>query len=1040
MALTTRDPVPQSPMAHMTQQGTTPGKGTAMSSLRQHFEVLVRDFIPLGGPRHAGVDDKRSRHSKPGVRFLEPPQKTNQTQRSANSLSRQALVLEKPEMKMQVPSVLLKRIPNSSSASLAATGSASLHAGAVHREWDPGYRSNQVRSRSLEGATPGCSTQVPSSPRIHSGLPALLPRSSETPHQPENESPKQTHDSQIRHGGASAEQSPRMSVPINAAVGGSAAVCPSSSVKRKAGPAVEGMWQGKRAYSGTLGSDITGLRPTRDLGLNKEENSPGVKVLQPDKPATPLCSQQAQNTREAKLGEPAQAISQTQMEASRVHQTWSSTSGHRKLESNQTKGQPVGKPPWRQPVGHGMDSNQRLVSATTPPPTDQSDTTTETCDPISETALKALPDSPVKPKSNTSSSRSVAAPCVPDRWDPLDLELELDLGLGACQLSSSSESEDEPLLSLQQILERSAQPPTTPQKGTFSEPGTPQTKALLPPMKNSQLGPYRNTLETMLKEKEHNARLKDIEMKVLLSCKENLQKLEEQSEEVTEEAVSQEHRDFLQRFYLVSSAIPDLHPGEEIFMLANFGRLFSLQNLDLRRCAVTPQNVVQKTLLQADAEKLPLLVSAGLLLKAYRSVPCPPAVSFLLFQMMSIHPDRKTSTQILRSMKHIAIMAAEQIVENKNREFQVWTPSLREVALIFLNMGVPFITLFTLQSLQPPFSEGDLLQSELIQTEHVQDTKPVTFPEHNVENVIKYLALSTSLASKAYSDDELFLLLTATCKLSLETRLQLLTTEDLRFLLEMLLDNSRDWDTQLPRICLALADLSDDHHNLRRLVHLLPHTKRGKQLRRHVSVTIISKLLDHRFSYKPTNSDFQLAVLRPFIPHMRPSLLLKVQFPVREGQAPEDGVTSQDQQAYYLCYSLLILINEASNFESLPLGQKKHLHILSAELEKHIKCDIRETEKCLYRSKVKDFVARIYTRWQILLQKSGPSEGLLYDYWQPLPEDAGSDSQQSQSNTCQDATICTDVPEPDRSSSSPSQLAALLPDDGHTLNSTAGGS
>lgn len=31
-------------------------------------------------------------------------------------------------------------------------------------------------------------------------------------------------------------------------------------------------------------------------------------------------------------------------------------------------------------------------------------------------------------------------------------------------------------------------------------------------------------------------------MKVLLSCKEDLQKLEEQSEEVTEEAVSQEHR------------------------------------------------------------------------------------------------------------------------------------------------------------------------------------------------------------------------------------------------------------------------------------------------------------------------------------------------------------------------------------------------------------------------------------------------------------------------------------------------------------------
>lgn len=111
----------------------------------------VRDIIPLGGPRHARVDDKRSRHSKPDVLSLEPPQKANQTQRIANPFSRQALILEKPKMKMQVPSVLLKRIPNSSSTSLAATGSASLSTGAVHR--DPGYRSSQVRSRSLEVMT-----------------------------------------------------------------------------------------------------------------------------------------------------------------------------------------------------------------------------------------------------------------------------------------------------------------------------------------------------------------------------------------------------------------------------------------------------------------------------------------------------------------------------------------------------------------------------------------------------------------------------------------------------------------------------------------------------------------------------------------------------------------------------------------------------------------------------------------------------------------------------------------------------------------------
>lgn len=60
--------------------------------------------------------------------------------------------------------------------------------------------------------------------------------------------------------------------------------------------------------------------------------------------------------------------------------------------------------------------------------------------------------------------------------DPLDVELGLGLDLGLelelSQASSSSSSEDE-LPSLQQILDRTARPPDTPEKGTFTAPSTP---------------------------------------------------------------------------------------------------------------------------------------------------------------------------------------------------------------------------------------------------------------------------------------------------------------------------------------------------------------------------------------------------------------------------------------------------------------------------------------------------------------------------------------------------------------------------------------
>ncbi|KAJ8418097.1 hypothetical protein AAFF_G00138060 [Aldrovandia affinis] len=700
------------------------------------------------------------------------------------------------------------------------------------------------------------------------------------------------------------------------------------------------------------------------------------------------------------------------------------------------KGGPKGSPPLelcsrRQPdlgAANGLSpptSSSRPIRAAQPQRERRSSTSnrdTSVCTPsTAKVATKHLNTStspPVRAASgtedspNTSPPLGCASPDVAEDGALSDLELHLGAyaGRGSSSASSSS-SEDEPLLSLKEILERSVRPPHTPDKAAFSEPSTPIQKLPAPTGKSRPVN-YKNTLEQMLKDKEENQRLKEIELKLLVTCKEDLLKLaeEEDGDDITEEAISHEHRAILKRFSVVSNGIPDVHPGEEVFTLSNFGRLFSQHSLDLRRCAVTPQNPAQKTLLQASPEEQLFLIGSGLLLKAYRSSPCQPAVTSWLFQMMSVHLDRRTSTQILRSMKDIALIAADQIVMSKSRTFEVWMPSVQDVALIFLNMGVPFVTLFSLEALQPPFSEGDILQSTNFCSEEDSSRNKLnrdSFPEHNFENVIKYLALCVALCPRAYTDQELLLLLTVVCRVSLETRLQLLPTEDVCWLLYHLVNNMRDWDSQLPQICLALTDMTEDHHNLRRLVQLLPDHKRGKQLRKHLSVSIISKLLNHRCTYKPVNAEFQLSALLRYLPRMRPSALLSAFFPgkkkkKKKEEEEEDRMEgevcamSQDQQAYYLCYSLLALANEASNFDTFPSTQKDPLRLLSAQLDKYIKSEIREGEQWLYRSKVKDFVARISTRWQMLLHKSRPMQGKLHDYWQPPPEDMVSSSQESQ--------------------------------------------
>uniref|UniRef100_A0A3P9AJL9 Coiled-coil SMC6 And NSE5 INteracting (CANIN) domain-containing protein n=1 Tax=Esox lucius TaxID=8010 RepID=A0A3P9AJL9_ESOLU len=596
--------------------------------------------------------------------------------------------------------------------------------------------------------------------------------------------------------------------------------------------------------------------------------------------------------------------------------------------------------------------------------------------------------------------------------DPLDVELglDLDLSLGLeFELSQeSSSSEEDQLPSLQQILDRTARPPDTPVKGTYPSPNTPvgpRHHSQPPESYKTKPTSYKNNLDEMLKENKSIQRSKDVQTKLRLACEENLLRLaEEEEEKSTEEAISHEHKEFLQRFSVVSGAIRDLHPGEAVFSLENFGRLFNQHTLKLRNCNVTPRNTAQKTLLWSTPDQFSSQVSSGLFQRAYSSSPCPPQVTLWLFQMMSVHSDMLICHHVLAALSDIAFTAADHIVLNKGERFEVWVPSVADISLVFMNMGVPFVTLFPLEDLQPPFTEGDLIEGIEISTNRLSTEEHVrTFPEHNFDSVIEYLFLCTSLCPRTYCDRDLLLLMTVMCTVGLDTQLTLLPKEHLRSLLRNLVNSIKDLDNMLPRICRSLIDLTEDHHNLRWLVQLLPDNMRGKQLRRHLSMSAISKLLNNQCTYKSSNAEFQLSDLRRYLPRMRPSSLLHYLANSRSGQNPhrvkeeqEDDCASLDQQAYYLCYSLLSLANEATIFEFFPQKQKRQLLLLSAELEKHIKCDIRESEKMLYRSKVKDFVARIYTKWQVVVHKSRPLQGKLYEYWIPLPEDAMSSSQENQ--------------------------------------------
>lgn len=193
--------------------------------------------------------------------------------------------------------------------------------------------------------------------------------------------------------------------------------------------------------------------------------------------------------------------------------------------------------------------------------------------------------------------------------------------------------------------------------------------------------------------------------------------------------------------------------------------------------------------------------------------------------MMSIHPDHCVSTNILCRLMEITLKNSSI----NNEQFKPWIPSIADISVVFVNMGIGFRSLFPLHHLQPPFNENDIL-SQVQETVGQQELRDVAFAspafpsllKNNLINVIKFLAFCTSVIHDGYTDREIWLLLILLFNISLEKQLKKDSVTDFQCLFVKLLMGIKDWDTKMPELCLAVSELSSNHHNLLWLVQLVP--------------------------------------------------------------------------------------------------------------------------------------------------------------------------------------------------------------------------
>ncbi|XP_072196756.1 SMC5-SMC6 complex localization factor protein 2 isoform X2 [Excalfactoria chinensis] len=559
------------------------------------------------------------------------------------------------------------------------------------------------------------------------------------------------------------------------------------------------------------------------------------------------------------------------------------------------------------------------------------------------------------------------------------------------------DDDDETFMPLQEILSSSSRPQTEALEGDNFDDLLKSTTALTDRLSKPPVGTqvsYVNSLEHLLKEKEQSKRLDELEKRL----REDIQRKEiDSSDGESENAVengdlSEEHRAFIKRFSVVARAIPDSHPGEDVFDLSISGKIFNQHDLDLRNFHLIPQNPVEELLSSSDLTQQLFLAVHGFL-RCYSCSACPIPILKWLFQMMSVHPSCFVSTQILDRLIEITLNNAS-ISDDQSK---LWIPSLADVTTVFVNMGITLRSLFPLQHLQPNFNEHDILsqmQGTVSKEQMGGFANPVSpafssLPESNLMNVIKFLDFCTTVIQDGYTDQEILLLLLLLFRISLEKQLKQVSLIDIQCLLTKLLISIKDWGTKMPELCLGVSELSSQHHNLLWLVQLVPSwITRGREVRQRLSLVIIAKLLNKKHVRIPDDCDKQMSLLYQYLVYMKPSNLLEKmrkdeQQGVSEEHTEERINTELEQEVYYLIYILLHLVSEASFFDTVNSDQRQHLLKLCGALDKHIKRDIREDARLFYRTKVKDLVARIYGRWQDLIQNSRLTQGKLHDFWEP---------------------------------------------------------
>ncbi|KAM9584815.1 protein FAM178B [Trichechus inunguis] len=473
-------------------------------------------------------------------------------------------------------------------------------------------------------------------------------------------------------------------------------------------------------------------------------------------------------------------------------------------------------------------------------------------------------------------------------------------------------------------------------------------------------GRYINSLDYLLQEKREQVLEPEQEELNLQDCPD----LDSPDLDEAEVALTPEHRMLVERFSVSQQVIPQVHPGETVFLPRRHPRPCVLDCSRLK-----PRSPLEGLFLSSPPAQQLSFLHRGLLSNLYLHTPdCPVPLLQWLFQLLTWPPE--TSSEAFGLLWDLSV---DRLFHPPGEgDIHMWCPTLQEIIEVFHGLGAQSPALYPTGPHQRGGSEASLSWGEQ------QIAAQEVALDVSLSYICKFLTLCALAEPGAYPDDSLLGLMELLCQASLDVGLRLVPKTDLQQLLLLLLENIREWPGKLRHLCCTLTRVSDHHHNLLALVQSFPDlTARSRQVRSQLSLMVIAQMLGQQETLPLWQEKTQLSSLSQLLSLMRPSSL-RQHLSASPGTLPScqekqpKASAELDHKVCYLCHSLLTLAGMVVSSQDITPDQWGELQLLCVQLDRHISTHIRESPQAMHRTKLKDLATQIYIRWQELLAHCQP--------------------------------------------------------------------